>query len=271
MYILSLRPPTQLKFDIVACFYPPTAQTTTSTATTTSTPSPTDTPSPTATPSTTGTPPPTTTTLPPTTTTMNYCTEENGMNQPLTIQPNQVTSNQPYDQTTSPADINPTTTSPGINFPSTNPLINITLTQPATLTLIYLPTDRPNQPTNVNEFSVVFVYPNGNLSALFTSEIPSSSGTTSTTTTQSTSTLSGTSTTQTPSDIIPPSNVSPQVDLPPNFQVPNGTVLMIMITSTNDSASPYGVSKDFFFFTVEMQLVMRQLRIKVGKKTSLVI
>jgi hypothetical protein len=174
---------------------------------------------------------------------MNYCTEENGMNQPLTIQPTQVTSNQTYDQTASPADINPTTTSPGINFPSTNPLINITLNQPATLTLIYLPTDRPNQPTNVNEFSVVFVYPNGTPSVEFISQIPSSSGTTTSTTTPSTGASSETTTTPSPSGIVPPSNVSPQVDLPPNFQVPNGTVLMIMITSTNDSASPYGVSK----------------------------
>jgi len=172
---------------------------------------------------------------------MNYCTE-NGMNQPLTIQPNQVTSNQPLDQTTSPADINPTTTSPGINFPSTNPLINITLNQPATLTLIYLPTNRPNQPTNVNEFSVVFVYPNGTTDS-FTSEIPLSSGTITTTTTPSTGTPSETTTTANPSSIVPSSNVSPQVDLPPNFQVPNGTILMIAITSTNDSASPYGVSK----------------------------
>jgi hypothetical protein len=176
---------------------------------------------------------------------MNYCTEENGMNQPLTIQPNQVTSNQPYDQTTSPADINPTTTSPGLNFPSTNPLINITLNQPATLTLIYLPTDRPNQPTNVNEFSVVFVYPDGTPSVEFISQIPSSSGTTTstttTTTTPSTGALSEITTTPSSSGIVLPSNDSPQVDLPPNFQVPNGTVLMIMITSTNDSASPNGV------------------------------
>ncbi len=229
-----------MNFDIVACFYPPAAQTTTSTATTTGTPSPTVTPSPTSTPS------PTTTTLSPTTTTMNYCTEENGMNQPLTIQPNQVTSNYSYDQTTSPTDINPTTTSPGLNFPSTNPLINITLNQPATLTLLYLPTDRPNQPTNVNEFSVVFVYPNGTPSVELISQIPSSSGTTTTTTTPSTRALSETTTTPSPSGIVPPSNVSPQVDLPPNFQVPNGTVLMIMITSTNDSASPYGVSKHIF-------------------------
>jgi hypothetical protein len=177
---------------------------------------------------------------------MNYCTEENGMNQPLTIQPNQVTSNQSYDQTTSPTNINPTTTSPGLNFPSTNPLINITLNQPATLTLIYLPTDRPNQPTNVDEFSVVFVYPNGTPSVELISQIPSTSGTTTTTTTPSTGASSETTTTPSPSGIVLPSNDSPQVDLPPNFQVPNGTILMIVITSTNDSASPNGVSKHLF-------------------------
>ena len=109
---------------------------------------------------------------------MNYCTEEKGMNQPLTIQPNQVTSNQPFNQTTPPGDINPTTTTPGLNFPSTNPLINITLDQPAALTVIYVPTDRPNQPTNVKQFVVVFVYPNGTTSEAFLSQIPSTSGTT---------------------------------------------------------------------------------------------
>jgi len=177
---------------------------------------------------------------------VNYCTEENGMNQPLTIQPNQVTSNQPLNQTTSSADINPTTTSPGINFPLTNPLINITLNQPATLTLIYLPTDRPNQPTNVNEFSVVFVYPNGTSSDLFTSEIPSSSGTTTTTTTSSTVTPLETTTTPSTSGIVPPSDVSPQVNLPPNFEVPLGTVITITNISTSDGLNPIGVRITWF-------------------------
>jgi hypothetical protein len=168
---------------------------------------------------------------------MNYCVEENGMNQPLTIQPNQVTSNQPYNQTTpATGDINPTTSTLGLNFPSTGPLINITLVQPATLTLIYLPTDRPNQPTNVEQFTLVFAYPNGTISDQFTSQTPSTSGTT--TTTPSTGVVSGT----TPSGVVSPSDVSPQVDLPPNFQVPSGTVLMITITSTQNSDSPRGVS-----------------------------
>jgi hypothetical protein len=171
---------------------------------------------------------------------MNYCVEENGMNQPLTIQPNQVTSNQPFDQTTPPTgNINPTTSTPGLNFPSTSPLINITLVQPATLTLIYLPTDRPNQLTNVQQFELVFAYPNGTLSQQYTSQTLSTSGTT--TTTPSTGAPSGTTTT--PSGVVPPSDVSPQVDLPTNFQVPNGTVLMIMITSTQNSEIPTGVSR----------------------------
>ncbi len=227
------RAPQNLKFTIVACFYPPSTPMTTGTPFTTGTPSATtSTLAPT-----TGTPLSTTTTLPPTTTTMNYCTEENGMNQPLTIQQNQVTSNQPFDQITpTTGDINPTSTTLGLNFPSTNPLINITLVQPAALTLIYLPTDRPNQPTNVEQFVLVFAYPNGTISDEFISQTPSTSGTT--TTTPSTGVVSGTI----PTGIVPPSDVSPQVDLPPNFAVPNGTVLMIMITSTQNLDNPRGVS-----------------------------
>jgi choice-of-anchor A domain-containing protein len=171
----------------------------------------------------------TTPTLPPTTTTMNYCIEENGMNQPLTIPLDKVTSDQPFDQTTpSTGDINPSTTTPGLNFPSTNPLINITLTQSAILTLVYVPTDRPNQPTNVKQFKLIFAYPNGSLSDQYISAPPSTTGTT--------------TPTSIPSGIVPPSDVSPQVDLPANFEVPSGTVLMIKITSTQNSDSPRGVS-----------------------------
>ncbi len=177
-----------------------------------------------------------------TTTTMQYCTKTNGMNQPITIQTNQVVSNPSYDQTSPTGDINPTTsTTPGLNFSSTNVVINITLLQPATLTLVYLPTDRPNQPTNVKEFLLVFVYPNGTTSAEFTSNLPSTSGTT-TTTTPSTGASSATTATPSPSGVVPPSDNSPQVDLPSNFQVPNGTVLMIVISSTTGFASPFGVS-----------------------------
>jgi hypothetical protein len=176
---------------------------------------------------------------------MNYCIEENGMNQPLNIQPEQVTSNPPFDQTTPSGDINPTPTTPGLNFPSTNSSINITLDQLATLTLIYIPTNRPNLPTNVNEFAVMFVYPNGSPSDIFPSQIPST--TEATTTTSSPGTASQTSTTPSTSGIVPPSNSSPQVDLPPNFQVPSGTVIMIMITSTDDTASPYEVCTNLEF------------------------
>ena len=193
----------------------------------------------TATPSIMTTASSTTTTVPPTTTTMNYCAEENGMNQPLTIQPNQVTSNQSYNEAT--GNINPTSTTPGLDFPSPNPLINITLIQPATLTLIYLPTDRPIQQTNVQQFEVIFAYPNGTTRE-FTSQTPSTSGTT--TITPSTGVPSEPTTTS--SGLVPPSNVSPQVDLPPNFQVPSGTVLMITITSTENFDSAQGVSRHSF-------------------------
>jgi hypothetical protein len=175
---------------------------------------------------------------------MNYCTEELGMNQPLTIQPNQVTSSPPSDQTTPSGDINPTTTTPGLNFSSPNPQINITFDQPASLTVIYLPVDRPNQPTNVDQFTVVFVYPNGTTSQQFTSEIPSTGSTT--TTTPSTGAPSETTTTPSPSGIVPPSDVSPQVDLPTNFQVPNGTIVVINITSTTDKSNPSGVCTILF-------------------------
>jgi hypothetical protein len=179
---------------------------------------------------------------------MNYCTEELGMNQPLTIQPNQVTSSPPSDQTTPSGDINPTTTTPGLNFSSPNPQINITLDQPASLTVIYLPVDRPNQPTNVDQFVVVFVYPNGTTSQQFTSEIPSTSSTT--TTTPSTGAPLGTTTTPSAIGVVPPSFISPQVDLPPNFLIPNGTVVVINITSTTDNANPAGVSVVFLCFTI---------------------
>jgi choice-of-anchor A domain-containing protein len=187
-------------------------------------------PQPTSTSSPTGTPSPTTSALPPTTTTMNYCTEENGMNQPLTIQP---------DQTTPQGDINPTTSTPGLNLPSSNPQITITLDQPATLTLIYIPTDRPDQPTNVEQFVVVFVYPNNTSSQTFPSEILSP--TTTTSATPSTGAPSETSTTTSTSGIVPPSDVSPQVNLPPNFRVPEGTTVIINITSTTGGSPPTGV------------------------------
>jgi hypothetical protein len=166
---------------------------------------------------------------------MNYCVEEKGMNQPLTIPSDKVTSDQLFDQTTpTNGDINPTTTTPGLDFPSTKPTINVTLDQPAALTVIYVPTDRPNQPTNVDEFTVTFVYPNGTTSGSFTSKPPSTTGTT---TTPSPPTKSG---------VVPPSSNSPQVDLPPNFEVPEGTKVVITITSTDDNKPPTGVCTIYF-------------------------
>ena len=181
----------------------------------------------------------TTTTLPPTTTTMNYCTQQNGMNQPLTITPDQVTSNPPPQPTTPLSGINPTSTTPGLDFPTPSPQINVTLNQPATLTVVYLPVDRPNQPSNIQQFQVVFVYPNGSTSPTFTSTTASILSTTSTSTTTPSTifTTSGTTT------IVPPSNVSPQVDLPPNFQVPTNTIVVITITSTTNGTNPTGVCK----------------------------
>jgi len=176
---------------------------------------------------------------------MNYCVEENGMNEPLSISSQQVTSNPLNDQNTPLNNINPTPTSPGLDFASPNPQINITLNQPATLTLIYLPTNRPNQPTNVNEFQLAFVFPNNTVSETFTSQTPSSS--TTTTTTSTTGTSLETTTTPSTGALVPPSSGSPQVDLPPNFDVPKGTVIMIMITSTEDFEDASGVSKRLLF------------------------
>ncbi len=209
-----------MNFAIVACFNPPIN----TTPTIASTPSPT-----------------TTTTIAPTTTTMNYCVEEKGMNQPLTIPTDKVTSDQPFEQTTpSGGDINPTTTTPGLDFPSTKPTINVTLDQPAALTVIYVPTDRPNQPTNVDEFTVTFVYPNGTTSEPFSSTPSSITSTPSETT----------STLPTPSGVVPPSSNSPQIDLPPNFEVPEGTKVVITITSTDDNKPPTGVCHPVFFFSL---------------------
>jgi len=174
---------------------------------------------------------------------MNYCVEEKGMNQPLTIQSNQLALTPP---TLPSENINPTLTSPGLNFTSVRPQINITLDQPATLTLIYLPVDRPNQSSNVKEFTVQFLYPNGTLSDEVVSKIPSISGTT--TTTPSTGAPLETTTRPFISGFVPPSDVSPQVDLPPNFVVPQNTTVIITINSTTDAQNPYGVCIIFYVF-----------------------
>lgn len=222
---------------IVACFYPPTtvAPTTAGLPQTTGAPES----APGTTGQTPGVPASTTPALPPTTTTMNYCAEEKGMNQPLTIRPDQVNSNPTPDQTTPPGDINPTSTTPGLDFPTTmNPQINVTLDQLTTLTVIYVPVNRPNEPSNVEEFTVVFVYPNGTTTPSYSSNIPSQGATT----TPATGVPSpATTTSTTPSGVVPPSSQSPQVDLPPNFQVPSGTTVIITITSTNDQTTPQNV------------------------------
>jgi hypothetical protein len=180
----------------------------------------------------------TTTALPPTTTTMNYCVEEKGMNQPLPIQPEQVKSNPSPDQTT-PGDINPTGKTPGLDFTTPNPTINVTLNQPAKLTVILVPRDRPEQPSNVQSFTVVFIYPDGTNSPSFDSKIPSPGATT--TTTASSGASSETTTTPSTPGVFALSTSWPQVDLPKNFQVPNGTVVSITITSTSDQLNPHDV------------------------------
>jgi hypothetical protein len=237
MFYFSIenRSPRNVKLAVVGCFYPPIVVTTTTGLTptrgtveiieTTGMKLATETRGSTATPA------PTTTALPPTTTTMSYCTEQKGMNEPLTILPTQVTSNLQPEETQPAGNINPTPTTFGLNYPSMNPQINVTLDQPATLTLIYVPVDRANQPSNVDEFLIVFVYPNGSISETFTSHIPSRSETT----------PSETTTTPSTQGVFPPSKDSPQVDLPPNFQVPEGTKVMIMISSTKDTSNAVGV------------------------------
>jgi hypothetical protein len=197
----------------------------------------------------------TTTTLAPTTTTMNFCVEEKGMNQPLTITPDQIQSNPQSQQTTPPGDINPTPGTPGLNYPSPNPQINVTLNQPTTLTVIYLPVDTPNQPSNVQTFQVVFVYPNGTTSTPFTSIIPSTS-TTTTTPSPSAGAPSQPLTTPSTATVVLPSSTSPQVDLPPNFQLPPNTIVVITITSTTNGLNPTGVCEYFFFtFSVNIEII----------------
>ena len=243
---ISSRAPRDFNVAIVACFYPPTtvAPTTAGLPQTTGAPGVTPGATPGATTEQPGAPATTTPALPPTTTTMNYCVEEKGMNQPLNIRPDQVTSNPPAEQTTPPGDINPTSTTPGLDFTTMNPQINVTLDQPATLTVIYVPVDRPNQPsTNVEEITVVLVYPDGTKSPSYSSVIPSSGATT--TTTPATGVPAPASTTPSTTAVVPPSPQSPQVDLPPNTRVPAGTIVVITITATKDQSPPQDVCTCF--------------------------
>ena len=237
------QPPTGVTVGIIACIEPSSTTTpTTSTGETTTEAAPVTpgetTPSTTLPPATTSvetspeTEAPTTTTFVPTTTTMNYCADEDGMNQPLDIQPGQVSYNQQPEETSPAADINPTSSTPGIDFPSPYPQISITFDEPTTTTLIYIPTDRPNEPSNVQLFVVTFKYPDGTESETFTSQIPSE---TTGTTTPST-VVNG---------IVSPSSTSPQVDLPSNFEIPSGTVLVLRIIATTDADAPKNVSQRF--------------------------
>ena len=225
---------------IVACFYPPT--TTTVLPKTSGQPDTTIGTSTQAAAVTDATSSTTTTAVPPTTTTMAYCVEQNGMNAPLTIEPKQVTSNPSPNPTTPAGDINPTSTTTGLSFPTANPQISVKLDQPATLTIVYVPVDRPNQPSNVDAFTVVFVYPNGTSSQPFDSKIPAAG----TTTTTQSGASSQTTTTVSTTGVFAPSDVSPQVDLPVEFRVPQDTVIVITITSTSDQSNPRDVCIHLF-------------------------
>ena len=164
---------------------------------------------------------------------MEHCEKTNGMNAPLSIAPTQTESSPKPEQQTPSGDINPTYTEPGLTFSSPTPQINVTLDQPATLTVIYVPTDRPDKPTTVEEFTVTFVYPNGTRSTTYSSVTPPTplSSTPSETTTPSPSSTG----------VVPPSSGSPQVQLPPNFEVPTGTIVVIDVKQTKDNSSATGV------------------------------
>ena len=203
---------------------------------------------------------------------MNYCALQGGMNQPLPIEAGQVKYNPqpspPSSPSSPPTSINPKT--PGVNFPTLNPQINITIVKETTLTVVYIPTDRPNQRTNVKQFVIVFVYPNGTKSDDIPSTSPSTSATTTTTTAPSAGAPSATTTTPSTGAIVPPSDKSPQVDLLPNFRVPAGTTIVIRIMLTTDGLNPTGVSRHFIefdfhlnftfdiFFTVAESVLLRQ-------------
>jgi len=167
---------------------------------------------------------------------MNYCVEQQGMNEPLTIRPGQV-KYEPLPET--PGDINPTVTNPGLTYTNEpTPKINVTLDQPATLTVIYVPIDRLDKPSNVIDFYVKFVYPNDTTSILYTS---TPARTPETTTTSGLSTPTTTTAAGTTAGVQPPSSDSPHINLPPNFRVPENTVIMIMIKSTPNNEPPTGV------------------------------
>ena len=166
---------------------------------------------------------------------MNYCVEENGMNQPLTIQPNQISFDSQPQQPTQSTDVNPTSTTPGFTFTTPTPRINVTLNQPTTLTLIYLPNDRPNNPSNVKTFTVQFVYPNGTISQPFTSTSASSDATTTTTTRhhQEDKQLQH----QVQVELFHHQMHHLELIFPSNFDVPAQTIITMMITLITDTTN----------------------------------
>lgn len=166
---------------------------------------------------------------------MNYCVEQKGMNQPLTIEPDQVKINP--EPKSSTGDINPKADTPGLSFDTMNPSFEITVKEPATFTVIYLPNDRPNRPSNINQFVVVISFPDGRPSEEFTSNTPTSALTT---TTPSSGAASET-TTPSSNAVVPPSSSSPQVNLPVNYRIPVGAVITITVISTTNQAFPQEV------------------------------
>ena len=161
------------------------------------------------------------------------------MNEPVNIRPDQVTYKEKPQEPIPSDGINPTPENPGLTYTKDEPTptISVKLDQPTTLTVIYVPNDRPNEPSNVNTFTVVFTYPNETKSR----EYPSSTAGSTTTTTTPSGVPSLPQTTPTTPGVQPPSPASPKVDLEPNFYVPPGTVITFTITSTTDDQPPTGV------------------------------
>jgi hypothetical protein len=150
----------------------------------------------------------------------------------------------------------------------------VTLNQPTTLTVIYVPTDRPNQPSNVNGFTVQFVFPDSTVSPIFPSSLGGTAETTTTTTASglpSQTTPSGlpSQTTTTPG-LQQPSANSPRVDLPADYQVPPKTVIIVTITSTSDKSSPTGVRILLVFrFETRQRLVLKHVRLRTYRRDTL--
>ena len=158
---------------------------------------------------------------------MSYCQVTVGMNQLLPILPGQVTYNPTPNNPSPSGDINPTPSTPGLNFSSNNPEIQVTLTQPTILTLVYVPTNRKDLPTTVEEFTVTLALPNGTTLGPYPSETPSTGAPSQTTTS--------------PSNAVSPSAGSPQVPIPVNSELPQGTIVIIDVTKTKQDSLATGV------------------------------